>query len=275
MLIAFLLALMVEAAEARAVERAELLLADGSRHHALLSLPQNLKSRLPVIFVLGGFDTGEKSISLLPDNSDVIYATTDYPYKSPQERSFVKDLKQIPAIRKAVHKADLAVDALIKKLLSDPRVDSKRLIMVGASFGAPFTITAAVRNPELSGVVLIHAFGRLDRAIEQQLVNEWGGWSRPLARILGWSAWNYLSYKEPEKELRNLHAHQKVLYIYSTEDDQLPKISIESFQAGIRESPAKFTTVTNTGGHLGPGKNEMIAELVAISMKWLKSENLL
>lgn len=253
-------------AHARLNERSEIILADGTKHSTLLSFPASAKTPLPVLIVLGGFDTGEKAISLLPDDERVVYATTDYPYKKPHERNFVKDLGQIPAIKKSVRRVDLAVDALIKKLLSDHRINPKKMTMVGASFGAPFTITAAARNKALNGAVLIHSFGKVNRAIEQQLVNEWGSWSRPLAFVLGWAAWKYLGYSTPEDELLNLHSHQKVLYIYSTEDDQLPKISIDSFREGLAKSPAEVTSVTNSGGHLGPGKNEMIKELVEISM---------
>src|SRR5688500_14551606 len=92
-------------ADARTVDRVELTLDDGSKHHALLSFPEKARRLLPVFIVLVRFDTGEKSISLLPDDPNVVYATTDYPYKSPHERSFVKDLKQVPQIKKAVHRA--------------------------------------------------------------------------------------------------------------------------------------------------------------------------
>lgn len=274
-LVSLLLLSLTPDAKARVNERFETVLSDGTKHSALLSIPESLKKPLPVLIVLGGFDTGEKAISLLPDDDRVIYATTDYPYKKPHERNFVKDLGQIPAIKKSVQRVDLAVDALIKKLLNDQRIDSSKMTMVGASFGAPFTITAAARNSQLSGVVLIHAFGKVHRAIEQQLVNEWGGWSRPLAFVLGWAAWRYLDYSSPEHELLKLHSHQKVLYIYSTEDDQLPQISIDSFREGLAKSQAEVTSVTNTGGHLGPGKDEMIKELVDLSMNWLKAKSLL
>ncbi len=257
-------------AGSRKSERVAIGLSDGTAHSVVLSIPEKANRPLPVLMVLGGFDTGEKSVTLLKQDTEAIYATVDYPYKAPNERGFVKDLKQISSIKKAVHRTDLAVDAMIEKLQADPRVDPKKMVFVGASFGAPFAITAAVRNSSLNGLILIHAFGKVGSAIEQQLVNEWGSWSRPISWALGSLAWNYLDYPEPEVEAQKLHTHQKVFYVYSDADDQLPCGSVVAMHESLAKSPANITTAKNLGGHLGPGKKSMIDDLMRVSMIWLK-----
>lgn len=259
----------------RIVERIELQLADGTSHTALLSFPENSHGALPALIVLGGFDTGEKSLELLREDLNVVYATTDYPYKAPNERGFLSDLREFPAIRSAVFRMDLAVDALIATLQKNPRIDREKVSIVGASFGAPFAITAAVRNVELDGVVLIHAFGRVDLAITRQLVNKWGAWSCPISWVLGHAAWIYLGYYDPEVESQKLHPRQKVLYIHSEADEQLPPESIERLKAALVSSRAEITTAKSRGGHLGPGKFEMIDELMEMSLGWLDHRGLL
>jgi dienelactone hydrolase len=259
----------------RRSERIELLLADGTRHTARLSLPEQERTRLAAVIVLAGFETGEKSVELLRDDLDVIYATIDYPYKAPEARGLVRDLKEVPAIKKAVHRADLVLDALISKLETDPRVDMKKISIVGASFGAPFALAAAARNAVIGGVILVHAFGRVDLAIERQLANEWGSWSRPVAWLLGKAAWFYLDYREPEVTAENLNAHQRVFFIFSETDEQLPCESIASLLEGLKRSPAQVTAARSSGGHLGPGKIEMIDLLIKASLEWLKSQQLL
>lgn len=275
-LLFFFTALVVSgSAHSRTTERVALTLSDGTEHSGVFSVPERTRARLPVIIVLGGFETGEKVVGLMRDELDVIYATTDYPYKAPDRRSFVGDIKELPSIRRAVHRTDLALDALIEKLRHDPRVDLERISVVGASFGAPFAITGAVRNSEIDGVILIHAFGRVDAAITRQLVNEWGSWSQPLAWLLGRWAWWYLDYEAPEAEAARLHAHQRVLFIHSEDDDQLPRESIESLKSALTISRARTTIRTNEGGHLGPGKTEMIGALTEMSLEWLKESKLL
>lgn len=259
----------------RRSERIELLLADGTRHTARLSLPQQERTPLAAVIVLGGFETGEKSVELLRDDLDVIYATIDYPYKAPETRGIVRDLKEIPAIKKAVHRADLALDALISKLETDPRVDAKKLSIVGASFGAPFALAAAARNALIGGVILVHAFGRVDLAMARQLANEWGSWSWPMAWLLGKAAWFYLDYREPEVMAEELNAHQRVFFIFSETDEQLPCESIASLLEGLKRSSARVTIARSTDGHLGPGKIKMIDAMTEASIDWLKSQDLL
>lgn len=259
----------------RKVERIDLTLSNGTIHNALISTPATVANQLPLIILMGGFNTGEKALKLLREDINAIFATTDYPYKSPHNRSFVKDLGQIPQIKRAVGNADLAIDALIETLKKDRRVDADKMIFVGASFGAPFTITAGVRNPALDALVLIHAFGRVPSAITRQLTNSWGEWSYPIAWALGKIAWIYLDYEAPESEVLKLHPHQEVLYIYSDADEQLPLDSIETLQSALKNSPATVTLTKNRGGHLGPGKTEMISELMDISLAWLRENNLL
>ncbi|MDZ4661062.1 MAG: hypothetical protein SGJ18_05525 [Pseudomonadota bacterium] len=243
-------------------ERLELSMSDGTRYTALLTLPKKTDLPLPVLIVLGGFDTGEKSLEQLPVDLNAIYATVDYPYKAPNQRSFLADLKEIPEIKKAIHRVDLCVDALIEKLRIDPRVNKNRMIFAGASFGAPFAITAAVRNSEIDGILLIHAFGKVESAITQQLVNKWEWWSYPIAFLLGHITWDYLAYKDPETEVRKLHSHQQVLNLYATEDEQLPIQSIQSLQTALSESPAQVTSQKAEGGHLGPGKKEVFSSVI-------------
>jgi predicted esterase len=259
----------------RAIEHIELSLRDGTQHTAVLSFPERSRAPLPVIVVLAGFETGAEALGLLRPDVNAIYVATDYPYKAPNERGVVKDLRELPAIKKAILRTDLALDALIEKLRRDPRVDARKITVVGASFGAPFAITAAVRNPAITGVILIHAFGRVDLAFAEQLMNEWGRWSYPFAWSLGKLAWGYLGYEAPEDEARKLKPHQHVFYIHADADEQLPCESIVSLQDALAKSQAQVTTARSQGGHLGPGKMQMIDALMAVSLEWLKDHRLL
>lgn len=259
----------------RSIERVLLKLADATTHTAILSFPEKRASRLPAVIVLGGFETGEKSLDFMREDLDIIYATADYPYKAPKQRNLVQSLRQIPAIRRAIRQTDLIVDALIDRLQNDPRVDSDRMTFVGASFGAPFAITAAIRKPEIDGIVLIHAFGRGDLVVARQLANAWGKWSCPFSWLLGKVAWALLNYSAPELDVLALRPHQKVLCIYSEVDEQLPDESIRSLLEGLHQSAAQVTILKTTGGHIAPDKNAMIEQLMDDSLEWLKGRNLL
>lgn len=237
--------------------------------------------------VFGGFEQAKDVLKLLSPQSPVILASFDYPYHGPRKLSALDAIQEARAFRRGIEDTLEGIGALTKWLLARPDVDPQSFGIIGASFGAPFAVSAAAQNPEIQFLILIHGFADIRAVIEHRLTQIWesklnrimtnarlAGWLAPLAaRAASYLAVWIINPPHPESDARKLHPHQKVLVIEATKDTFIPSASRDLLWHSIMQSQAKSEKISLTTEHLQPGSDELIAELTQIVERWMGKNN--
>jgi hypothetical protein len=112
--------------------------------------------RRPVFLLLGGYRTGDRAATLVADTRGNILVALAYPYRGDLDVKGLAVVAAVPALRKAILDTPPAVMLVIDYLLSRPDVDSSRVELVGASFGAPFATVVGALDPRVTRVWSVH-----------------------------------------------------------------------------------------------------------------------
>lgn len=255
-------------------------------HLRVVEVPQEKKSaqkkknkRLPVVMVFGGFENAAKVLDLLHPKSSLILASFDYPATFPRKFSFPESLSLGPQVKEMINQTRSGICELAKKLATRRDVDASRILVLGASFGAPFAIRAAADCPELiRGLVIVHGFGDLkattkhiikksfERRDRESLIK----WSGPAAGTIAELAFLVVNPPPPEEAIAELDREQKVLMIAATEDSMVPKDSTNALWLAIEESKLKSKTLQwSEGDHVLPGADALVAQLLKRVETWI------
>jgi hypothetical protein len=112
--------------------------------------------RRPVFVILGGYRTGDRAATLIPDTHGNVVAALAYPYEGDLGMKGLAVLPKVPALRRAILDTPAAIMLAIDYLLSRPDVDSTRIELVGASFGTPFATMAGALDQRATRVWSLH-----------------------------------------------------------------------------------------------------------------------
>ena len=223
---------------------------------------------LPVLLVLGGHRTGSDAVELFGNVGERAVVALEYPYDGPEK---VKGLgsfaRTIPLARQAFLDTPPAVSLVVDWLLEQPWVDGERLIIVGASLGVPFAVTAAARDNRIKGALLIHgaADNRLWLEAQVALRVDAKFMHRPLGTILYWLAYGPV-LNTPERVAQI--SPRPVLIIGARNDERTPAGQTELLYAAAREPKSLRWT---TGQHIQSNRTEVIQELMRIADEELPS----
>jgi dienelactone hydrolase len=217
---------------------------------------------LPVMIILGGHRTGRDAVELIGDVRGRAVLALDYPYDGPHR---VRGLRQIvaalPEIREALLDAPPALSLALDWLYRQPWADRDRVVMIGVSLGVPFAAAAAARDPRFTALATVHGAADNRRWLEANLSRriEAGIFQGSLATVLNWLAYGP-AYDTP----RHVAAvsPRPVLIIGAREDERVPAGATERlFEAAREPKTVRFTE----GLHVGPGRSDIIDELLAIA----------
>jgi len=220
------------------------------------------QSRLPVLVVLGGHRTGSNAVELFGHVGNRAVVALDYPYDGPKKvKGIVAIATTIPLARQAFLDTLPAVSLAMDWLTEQGWVDTKQVIIVGASLGVPFAAAAAARDKRIKGALLVHGAADNRLWIEGQIArrNDIRLLHRPVATIIYW-----LAYGPTFDTAKNVAAiaPRPVLVIGAREDERTPAGQTEALFAAAGEP--KWLRWTG-GQHIEPDRNDIIAELLRIA----------
>jgi hypothetical protein len=214
--------------------------------------------RRPVFLILGGYRTGDRAATLIPDTRGNLVVAMSYPYEGDLNAKGLAVIPQVPAIRRAILDTPAAVMLAIDYLLSRADVDSSRIEVVGASFGAPFGTMVGALDRRVTRVWSIQGAADPYAQIELNLRSRIG-WA-PARVPVAWvatllaSGWRL----DPGRWAPRVFPTPLVM-INTRSDERMPPDAVAQLHASARQ-PAEVIWLE--GPHMQRNRSAVIAGLV-------------
>lgn len=238
----------------------------------------NKKQKYPLGLVFGGFESAATVLDLLNPKVPVALASFDYPYRVPHKVTVLQAVTLAPQARRSVRATREGIVPFTERLLTDDRIDSKKVFLLGASFGVPFVLSVA-ESPLFQAVIILYGFADYEKAIAYQLQKRWkkgiGFLSTPAAWFSARAISLYLQFPDLPSHIRRWDKDKKVFMISGKADEFIPKSVTDSLKDKIVSSDSQFTYVELEGNHLMPGANKQIDGLTSRVTDWLRAQSLL
>ena len=217
---------------------------------------------LPVLILLGGYETGKDGVDLVGDPDGMAFAAIDYPYQGEQALDgFWESSSAIPAVQKAFLDSPPAVSLAVSWLLQQSWIDPERIELVGVSLGVPFAAVAGAVDERISRVWLMHggadnvswvAHNARDR-IENDFLRGL------VARVALFAV--YGNSFQTQRWIPEI-APRPLIIVAARSDDFVPR---ESQQAFIQAANAENVELIWTEGrHIGPRRRQELQQLLEI-----------
>ncbi|MFP5355603.1 MAG: hypothetical protein ACLGIK_10730 [Gemmatimonadota bacterium] len=220
-------------------------------------------ARRAVFIILGGHTSQERAATLIEDPGDNIVVALAYPFDGNPRVKGLAVVPLVPRIRKALLDTPPAVMLAIDYLRARPDVDTTRIELVGASFGAPFAAMTAALDTRVSRLWLVHGAGETYTLLEHNLVRNIP-WRVP--RVMVAALANVLAAGPrfaPERWVP-LVSPRPVIMINATEDERLPRPAIELLHNSAREPKE---VIWLPGMHIRSNRKAIIEGLVKIVLE--------
>ncbi len=276
--------------EARAAECAPdsvvpLALADGTNVSATLRIcgkGSAAGKRLPVVLLFGGFENAARVLDLITPTAPIALASFDYPFSPPRQMAFPDSLRFLPEAKRFIHQTQEGIKRLVDALSTRPELDPGRISIIGASFGSPFALAAAGSDPRLKGVIIVHGFADVVSTASHRMTpglrrkfGALGFLAPPVAWTVASVSWWYVDGPVPEVDATKLTPGQKLLLVTADHDQFIPRESTELLWTNLKLSRAELTRMDLEGGHLVPGANAQISDILRRVEQWMRQKGLL
>lgn len=236
---------------------------------AVISRPEKITKKLPVLLVMGGWEVGAKNFKLIPEPGDYILVIYRYPYM-PKNWKEGASVQEVFRIRDAIYSVPSQVLALTDWLSGQAYVDKERISLLGFSLGALFLPSVyhldAVTDKQLNAGVI--AFGGVD--IGDILQTNLRNVHTLLRTAAAQTAAFFIDAVEPLHHLP--HMENEFLLINASKDEMMSRHSRELL---IQLTPEPKNIITLDAGHIGANKVKLVEEVVGISTKWLTEKGIL
>ena len=212
--------------------------------------------------LMGGFHTGDRAALLLPDDSLFNALAVNWPWNGPRKLSPAEFAMRLPAIERAIMRSPATLALGVEAVTRTRGVDASRIVLVGASLGAPPALAALRFTSAPDAVVLVDGGADLERMIRAGLERE--GWMSGPASVAAAGAWQWIWPMEPTLNLDGA-ARLPVLLMNSTNDDRVPRESVTKLHASLPHATVRW----RTDKHLRPSQLDVIARLSREVDAWL------
>jgi dienelactone hydrolase len=241
----------------------------GLKVDARVLRPAAMEGPLPVVVLLGGHRTGRDAVHLVGDPGEVAMVALDYPYRGSMElRGMRSFFRAIGDIQRALLDAPPALSVVMDWLETQDWGDTNRAELVGVSFGTPFVAVAGALDQRFRRVWIIHGGagnrGWIEHNLHERIPQDW---LRPA------TAWLlhllvYGSSFDTEAWVAQI-APRPVIVVGARDDERLPEHKVEKLFAAAGEPKELIWTA---GGHVDPGRPELVRELLGIVREHLGHE---
>ncbi|MBA4071472.1 MAG: hypothetical protein C0497_06505 [Gemmatimonas sp.] len=235
--------------------------ATGLRVHVAVRRPAPASGdtlRRMLFLLLGGHERGRGAAALVADTRGTVVASFDYPFDGERRAKGLAVVAQVPSIRRALYDSPPAVTLALDYLLGRPDVDSARVELVGASFGASFATIAAARDPRVTRLWIAHGGGKPFAMINAGLERDipfaplrWpvAGLATLLASGPRFAAERWVARVAP----------RPVVMLNAREDERIPRESVEALWNAAREPKSQ---VWLPGRHMQGNRQDVLRALV-------------
>ena len=233
-----------------------------------VQLPAADRGPTAALVLLGGLRTGRKTIEYLADVDEVMLLAIDYPYEGKQSGlSAVEFVRALPEIRDALMNTIPAAMLAVDYLLTQPQVDSDRVLVVGGSLGALFSPGLAATDERLSALVLLFGAGDLHALLRANAGAEMPQWLVPAA---AWAGSVIVAPFEPLKYIGQI-SPRPVFMLNGLNDPRMPReCTVAMHEAAGEPKTIRFIDA----GHVHV-RSEEFRELVRTELEaWLLEEGI-
>ena len=233
-----------------------------------VSFPNPMPSHpLPVLFILGGLETGFDSVQHVSDIGDNILVGYNWPINSKLPKG-ISILTESPSIYKGIYKSPGQIAKAIEWVSDQSWSEKEKISLLGFSIGAIASpaVQHIIENRGLTNIGwTVLAYGGTNIG---QLVNSNPNikpkWAKPL---FGWIIQLLFNPIDPKEHLEYISGN--FLLINGKDDEFIPKESSSLMQ---NLTPSPKTTILLDGKHMGVGEKqkELLDIIIQKTRSWLE-----
>ncbi len=212
--------------------------------------PLELDPNYRIFLIYAGAKTRDKILTLIPERSDLVLVSVQYPYDSPDGP--LEHLRWPHHIRQAAFRTVAGGMLALSFLHVEESLDIERLTIIGVSVGVPFATMHGVLDERAPTVVLIHGGGDLPAQARAVAEPRW------LATPASVMAAILFHTFEPLRYVDRI-APRKLVMIAARDDRILPIETVKNLYARAREPKEMIWTES---GHVRSKDTDLIADIV-------------
>lgn len=221
--------------------------------------PVELDSDYRIYLVYAGAKTRDKILTLIPDRSDLVLVSVQYPYSSPD--GLLDRLRWPRDIRLAAFRTVAGGMLALDFLARDEQLDIGRIAVVGVSVGVPFATMQGALDERVPTVMLIHGGGDLAAQVRATHEPRWLAVPASLLAAILFHSFEPLNYVDRI-------APRKLVMVAARGETMLPAETVEMLFAKAREPKELIWTESN---HVRSRDADVVAEIVRRIDNYLES----
>ncbi len=234
-----------------------------------LRRPREAGGRLPAFLILGGHGTGGKAAGLIRLKHPGVVCAMNYPAYPEWRGGLLRTPRTLAELDAAVIEAvGMSFDAL-EYLVSRSDVDTSRVTVLGASFGAPFAVIVAALDRRAKALVLLYGAGDVGDVLEWNLRGDIP--SSFLRKPAGWAIGTLTAPFEPMAYIGRV-SPRPFLMVNGRFDETIPARYVERLYGRAGE-PKDIVWIESR--HMEPSERGLIDSLTAIVSGWLERKGLI
>jgi len=212
--------------------------------------PLELDSHHRTFLIYAGAKTRDKILTLIPERSDLVLVSVQYPYDSPD--GLLEHLRWPHHIRQAAFRTVAGGMLALSFLDEDEHLDIDRLSVIGVSVGVPFATMHGALDERVPTVVLIHGGGDLPAQVRAIAEPRWIATPASIMAAILFHTFEPLRYVDRI-------APRKLVMIAARDDKLLPIDTIKILYARAGEPKEMIWTES---GHVRSKDTDLIADIV-------------
>ena len=254
----------------RIVQQYTIINSNLGRIELAVSFPNPIpKQPLPVLFILGGVETGFNSVHYVSDIGNNILVGYDWPI-NPKLPKGINILTEFSSIYSNIYKTPGQIAEAIEWVWREPWTNKEKISLLGFSMGA-IASPAVQRIIEDKGIakigwtVIAYGGANIGRLLNSNQ-NIRPNWIKP---FIGWIMQILFNPLDPKEHLSYISG--KFLLINGKDDEFIPKESSLLIQ---KLTPSPKTIILLDGRHMGVGEKqkELLSIIIQKTRSWLEQQ---